>query len=54
MDRGTTTAGISVERDDCRKTKTTPMTSTTAMHRLRSVSPTAAVIDCDRSSAIWI
>ena len=53
MDSGTTTAGIIVERGDCRNTNTTAMTSSTAMNRLRSVSPTAAVTDCERSSAMW-
>ncbi len=49
---GRTTAGMSVARGDCRNTNTTPMTSTTAIMRLRSVSPTAAVTDCDRSIAM--
>ena len=42
---GKTTAGMSVARGDCRNTNTTPMTNITAIMRLRSVSPTAAVTD---------
>ena len=52
MDSGRTAAGISVARGDCRNTKTTPITSNTAKTRVRSVSPTAAVTDCERSSAM--
>ena len=52
MASGSTTAGIRVARGDCRNTNTTPITSTTAKNRLRSVSPTAAVTDCERSSAM--
>ncbi len=51
IDNGSATAGIQIERADCRKTKTTAITSTTAIVRVRSVSPTAALTDCERSVA---
>ncbi len=35
IDSGNATAGIQIERGDCRKTKTTAITSTTAIARVR-------------------
>ena len=52
IDNGSATAGIQLERTDCRKTKTTAITSSTAMVRVRLVSPTAALTDCERSMAM--
>ena len=51
IDNGSATAGIQIDCADCRKTKTTPITSTTAIASVRSVSPTAALTDCERSMA---
>ncbi len=50
MDSGSATAGISTARGERRNTKTTPITSRTAMNRVRSVSDTEALTDSERSS----
>ena len=39
-------------RGGCRNTNTTPITSNTAKNNVRSVSPTAADTDCERSDAM--
>ena len=51
MDIGSAAAGISTARGDRRKTNTTPITSSTAMKSVRSVSPTEALTDSEWSIA---